>query len=85
LSKEDNIYDLVERAAVRRKVPRFDLWQAAAKALVEKRLPASNLSERINAAMTLGDWLISFRTAVDRFNDPSGFARISQTHHRAHG
>ena len=74
-----NIYDLVERAAVRRAVPRLELWQQAAKALVERQLPALNLSQRINprnSAMTFGDWLIGFRQSVARFNDPNHCAHI---------
>ena len=76
MSKEDNIYDLVERAAARRKVPRLELWQKTAKAVANRELPALNLSEKISPAMTFGGWFSGFRDAVDRFNDPNDFARI---------
>jgi hypothetical protein len=76
VATQSDIYNLVERAAARRGVPRLQLWQAAAAALVEKRLLALNLSERMNPgmAMTVADWLIRFRRAVDRSNDPNNFA-----------
>lgn len=80
LSKEDNIYDLVERAAARRKVPRLELWQKTAKAIVDRDLPVLNLSEvmapKVAPAVTFGGWFAGFRAAVDRFNDPSSFAHI---------
>ena len=80
LSKEDNIYDLVERAAAPRKVPRLKLWQKTAQALVSGELSALNLSEvlqpRAYPTLTLAIWLPGFRAAIDRGNEPSRFAHI---------
>jgi hypothetical protein len=80
--KKSNIYHLVERAAARPRIatPRMELWQLAAEALVKKELATSNSSMVINPTvypkMTFGDWLIGFRAAVNRGNDPSGFSHI---------
>ena len=79
MGKQDNIYDLVERASARHGIPRLQLWQEVAKALTENELRALNLSARLNpvGGPTIADWLPGFRAAVDRFNDPhSGMARI---------
>jgi len=75
-AKEGNIYDLVEEAAARRGIPRLKLWQDAARALTEKQLQALNLSDRMDPAMTFGEWLWGLRAAVDRENDPASCARI---------
>jgi hypothetical protein len=71
LRKSDNIYDLVEHAAARHKIPRLQLWQETAKAITEKKLPILNsFSEHDPAgAPTLGGWLVSFRASVDGYND----------------
>jgi hypothetical protein len=75
LSKEDNIFDLVERAAARHGIPRLEMWQRAAKALLEGELPASNLLEKPLASahptMTYRDWLVGYRASVDRGNEPT--------------
>lgn len=80
MPKEGNIYDLVEHAAARRAVPRLELWQNVARALVNRELPALNLSvllaPKTAPAMTIGAWLLGFRSAVDRHNDPSRCAHI---------
>ena len=69
--KESNIYDLVEREAARSGVPRIELWQLVAKALVEGRLPASS------DVVQLNKWLGGFKAAIDRYNEPnSGVVRI---------
>jgi hypothetical protein len=68
MPKQTNIYDLVERAAARRSIPRLELWQEATKALVTRELPAKNLSVFV-------DWLIGFLGSVERFNDPNGGGR----------
>jgi hypothetical protein len=79
-ANEGNIYHLVEHAAARLGFPRLELWQEASKALVEKKLPASNLLElidpKVSAAMTFGDWLRGFGAAIDRGHDPSSFANF---------
>jgi hypothetical protein len=79
-AKISNIYDLVERAAARREIPRLELWQAATKALLAKNLPALNLSERMNpqiAVTTYRDWLVGYLSSLERLNDPtSGCAHI---------
>ena len=85
MPKQTNIYDLVERAAARAGIPRLELWQKVARALLSGALPAVNLAERIHppAATTFFDWLggspISFggfRASVDRGNDPNSVAHI---------
>jgi hypothetical protein len=72
--KEDNIFDLVERAAARHGIPPLEIWQETARALVEGELPALNLSVEPAPAthpkMTYRAWLIGYRASVDRFNDP---------------
>jgi hypothetical protein len=68
--KQSNIYDLVEREAVRSGVPRLELWQSVAKALVDGRLPASS------DVVPLNNWLGGFKASVDRYNEPNaGTAR----------
>ena len=85
MPKLTNIYDLVERAAARGGMPRLELWQKVARALLSGELPATNLAERIGpaAATTFFDWLGGspasvggFRAMVDRGNDPNGVAHI---------
>ena len=39
-AKEGNIYDLVERAAARRDVPRLELWESVLSALIGKKFSA---------------------------------------------
>ena len=77
----DNIFDLVERAAADDGIPRLQLWQETARALIENDIPALNLSDLVNptaaTALTFGGWLPGFRNAVDRYNDPHrGIARV---------
>jgi len=78
MRKTDNIYDLVERAAARHRIPRLQLWQETAKAITEKKLPIlNNFSDRdVAGAPTLGGWLVGFRASVDRYNDLGPRARI---------
>jgi hypothetical protein len=75
LPKEDNIFDLVERTAARHGIPRLEMWQQSAKALVEGELPASNLLEKplatAHPTMTYRDWLVGYRASVDRGNEPT--------------
>ena len=74
-----NIYDLVERSAARHGLRRLELWQKVVRDLLSGELPALNLSDPINsrvAPMTLGDWLIGFRAAVNRQSDPNRVARF---------
>jgi hypothetical protein len=74
-----NIYDLVEREAARRGIPRLELWQAAVRAILASELLVLDLSKRMNpkeSASTWGDWFVGFCKSVDRFNDPNGCARI---------
>jgi hypothetical protein len=57
----------------------LELWQKVAKALTENELRVLNLSERLNpdGRPTVAEWLIGFRAAVDRFNDPNrGMVRV---------
>jgi hypothetical protein len=79
VSRQDNIYDLVERAAVRRTIPRLELWQSVIRALLKRELPSLNLSSPMDPKVpipTFGDWLVGVRNAVDRHNDPNSCARI---------
>jgi hypothetical protein len=74
IRRQSNIYDLVEHAAARHGIPRLQLWQEVAKALTERKLAIQNdLSERPHpmGGPTLAEWLIDFRAAVDRYNDPN--------------
>jgi hypothetical protein len=76
----DNIFDLVERAAARDRIPPLQLWQETARALIENDLAALNLSDLVNPAaapaLTFEKWLPEFHAAVDRYNDPHRMARI---------
>jgi hypothetical protein len=79
MSKYDNIYDLVERAAARRQVPRLELWEEAARALEEEKLAVINrfqqpFPERL--PKTYHDWFPEFRAAVLRGSDPNDFRHI---------
>jgi hypothetical protein len=52
----------------------LQLWQDVAKALTDRKLTIQNdLSERLNpmGGPTLAEWLVGFRAAVDRYNDPN--------------
>jgi hypothetical protein len=79
MPKSNNIYDLVERAAARRRVPRLELWEEAAQALAEKTLPVINGFEKIfpeRSPKTYYDWFPEFRAAVRRGSDPNDFRHI---------
>ncbi|MDE2284433.1 MAG: hypothetical protein KGK33_07450 [Hyphomicrobiales bacterium] len=74
----------MERAAARG-IPRLELWQKVAGALLSGELPAANLAERIGRATPIRffEWLggspVSlggFRASVDRGNDPNRVAHI---------
>jgi len=82
-AKEGNIYDLVERAAARRQVPRLELWEIVLRALIEGKLPPLNLSisERPDhfgaPATTYGGWFSDIlRAVVTRRFDPNIVAHI---------
>jgi hypothetical protein len=49
MSKQNNVYDLVERSAARHGLPRLELWQKVVRDLLSGELPALNLSEQINS------------------------------------
>jgi hypothetical protein len=79
LPKQSDIYELVERAAERS--DRLMLWQKTARALIERELPAVNLSDcpapRSAPKMDLGGWLSQFSAALNRGgSDPSSFKHI---------
>lgn len=81
--KEGNIYDLVERAAARRQVPRLEVWEEVLRAVIEKKLRPLNLSlsERpnpvANPAITWGVWFSGILQAVAaRRFDPDSVAHI---------
>jgi len=81
-AKEDNIYDLVERASLRT-VPRLELWEQVLQAIIEKRLrPLSlDLSERPNPvaapAETYSSWLTNiYRSVAARRFDPNNLAHV---------
>jgi hypothetical protein len=84
-AKEGNIYDLVECAAVRRQVPRLDLWETALRAILEENLRPLNLTLpkrhdpigviRSSPPQTYRDWLSGIlRAVVDRRFDPNSVA-----------
>jgi hypothetical protein len=74
MPKEINIFDAVERGAARHGIPRLQLWQDAAKALIEKSLPIAKVLEPTTPA-DIESWLFGFRASVDRYNDPHGGGR----------
>jgi hypothetical protein len=79
MSNSDNIYDLVERAAARRRVPRFELWERAARALEEEKLAVINRFEQPfpeRLPKTYHEWFPEFRAAVLRTSDPNDFRHI---------
>jgi hypothetical protein len=69
MRKGSNFFDLVERAAARRAIPRLELWERTATALLEGELLISNSAEW--PEKRLRGWLRQFREAVNRGNDPS--------------
>jgi hypothetical protein len=75
--KEGNIYDLVERAAARRHVPRLELWELVLRALIEEELLPSNvelsdLPNRRASQIEYRDWFDDILNAViDRGFDPA--------------
>jgi hypothetical protein len=76
VSSTTDIYDLVERAAAHRGIPRLELWRHVIQALLSKELLAINISEKVNASVasiTIGDWL---ETTIDRNVDPSRLKHI---------
>jgi hypothetical protein len=79
MSKHDNLYDLVERAAARGRVPRLELWVEAARAVVENKLAVINRFEQPfpgRSPKTYDDWLPEFVAAVRRGSDPNDFRHI---------
>jgi hypothetical protein len=59
MPKEINIFDAVERGAARHGIPRLQLWQDAAKALIEKSLPIAKVLEPTTPA-DIESWLFGF-------------------------
>jgi hypothetical protein len=80
MPKEINIFDAVERAAARHGIPRLQLWQRAARALIERSLPIVRVLEPVTHA-EIENWLIGFRAGVDRYNDPHGGNRAQVLKH----
>jgi len=79
--RDDTLFDLVEHAAVRELIPRLELWEETAKALIDGDLPAANLldglSPRTTPKTSIGrGWLRQFLEAVERGSDPSSFKHI---------
>ena len=70
IRKRQNIYDLVEQTAAQRGIPRLQLWQEVAKALTDAKLKIQ--SSPFNSTGALAQWLVGFRNAVDRCNEPHG-------------
>jgi hypothetical protein len=71
-----DFYDLVERAAAHRGVPRLELWRHVFQALVSNELPATNIDEKMNvrvAPKTFRQWLID---TIGRNVDPSRLQHI---------
>jgi hypothetical protein len=71
MRKENNIFDLVERAAARYGIPRLQLWQEATKVLTEKDLPIVKVLEPADPA-GIQNWLIGVRALVDNYHDIRG-------------
>jgi hypothetical protein len=70
----ENLYDVVERAAVRRQIPRLELWKLVASAITKTDLPVSYPSERFRLeGPAWPEWMMQFQNAVDRDNDPNRF------------
>lgn len=83
MPKKGNIYDLVERAAARRSVPRLELWEVALTALTQKMLRPLNLDlagrpdPAASPSITYGVWLNGLLHAVaNRRFDPDSVAHI---------
>jgi hypothetical protein len=75
MSKQNNVYDLVERTAARHGLPRLELWQKVVRDLLSGKLPALNLDSGV-AHTTWRNWLIGFQPALDRQSDPNRVARF---------
>jgi hypothetical protein len=70
----ENLYDVVEYAALRRQIPRLELWKLVASAVTKTDLPVSYPSERFRPeAPTWPEWMTQFQNAVDRDDDPNRF------------
>jgi hypothetical protein len=71
---EQNIYDLVERTAARRGWPRLELWRSVLSAVQSGELKVT-YDPKIKPPWGWPAWVAGARAAVDRRNDPNGFAR----------
>lgn len=76
MSPDASLYDLVERTALERSIPRLALWQAVADAIVAGELRVQYPPLTPGHAGPWLSWMMGFRAAVARYNDPNGMARI---------
>jgi hypothetical protein len=72
---EENIYDLVERAAAQRGIRRLELWLKALRAIEKGELEVW-IDQRLQQPPGWQPWIATARAAVERHNDPNGFAHI---------
>jgi len=74
-NREENIYDLVERAAARRGIPRLELWQRVLRAIEQGNLEVRH-DQKLRQPSGWPPWIVGARAAVERHNDPNHFAHI---------
>ena len=70
-----DIWNLVERAAVERGLPRLDLWQKVASAIEQGDLKIQ-YEPAFPSTPVYPPWITGFRRSVDRHNDPGGCAHL---------
>jgi hypothetical protein len=72
---EENIYDLIERAAAQLGKPRLELWQKVLRAIEKGKLEVW-IDPGLQQPPGWPSWIATARAAVERHNDPNGFAHI---------
>jgi hypothetical protein len=75
MPKTGNLYDLVERAALRQGIPRLKLWLKTLRAIEQGQLQVS-LGPEFQPNPVWPSWITGARAAVERRNDPNGFAHV---------
>lgn len=74
MRQEENIYDLVERAAARKGLPRLELWQKALRAIDLGELKVRFEQELREQRWPV--WISGARAAVEGHYDPNNLAHI---------
>ena len=70
-----NLYEAVERAAMKRAIPRLDLWKLAARDAIEGTLEVAYPEPSgSNFIASWPEWMVGFCNAVERDNDPNSFS-----------